>query len=250
MLQLQAIFLISVGLLILMCQSARIKKFPSYIQKCHQNDTNFEKCLLKAIQNVKQHLQDGIPELRLPKMNPLLLPEVGIDAGAGFIAKFENIEIYNADDFVIKRFDIKLDENKIKFDLFFPYIRIKAQYSIFGKVMFFNLDGSGPSDGNITNCRVIATMNGEKVVQQDKQYLKLTKTVIDDIDFGKPEFHFYNLFQNNPELTEQTNKIINANMVELLKDLRPTLEDTIGKTVQEFIGRVFMRFSIDELFPK
>ncbi|KAH1013686.1 hypothetical protein HUJ04_002649 [Dendroctonus ponderosae] len=183
-------------------------------------------------------------------MNPLTLPEVGIDAGAGFIAKFENVEIYDADKFIIKKFDVNLAENKIKFDLTFPHIRIKAQYSIFGKVLFFNLDGSGPADGNITDCRVIATMNGMRVYQQDKQYLKLTETVVDDIEFGKPEFKFYDLFKNNPELTEQTNKIININMKALLDDLRPTLEDTIGKTVLEFIGRVFSRFSIEELFPK
>lgn len=117
---------------------------------------------------IKPHLQDGIPEFRLPKMNPLTLPEVGLDAGAGFIAKFEahvifpllvngkltsslqNVEIYDADKFVIKKFDVNLAENKIKFDLTFPHIRIKAQYSIFGKVLFFNLDGSGPADGNIS----------------------------------------------------------------------------------------------------
>lgn len=100
------------------------------------------------------------------------------------------------------------------------------------------------------DCRVIATMNGQRYYQQDKQYLKLTDTVIEQIDFGKPNFQFYNLFRNNPELTEQTNKILNANMQELLNDLRPTLEQTIGKTVMEFIGRVFTRFSIEELFPK
>ncbi|XP_050309450.1 putative beta-carotene-binding protein [Anthonomus grandis grandis] len=230
--------------------SARVKKFPTYIEKCRQSDVNFEKCLLKAVQNAKAHLQEGIPEFRLPKMNPLIIPEVGLDAGAGFIARFENVEIYDADKFTIKKFDVSLEDNKVKFDMSFPFIRIKANYYIFGKVLFFNLDGSGPADGNITNCRVVATMNGQRYYQQDKQYLKLTETVIEDIDFGKPNFRFYNLFRNNPELTEQTNKILNANMQELLNDLRPTLEQTIGKTVLEFIGRVFARFSIDELFPK
>ncbi|XP_066140971.1 circadian clock-controlled protein daywake-like [Euwallacea fornicatus] len=241
------LFIVSV---LVCCEAARVKKFPPYIQKCHQNDTDFEKCLLKAVQTIKPHLENGIPELRLPKMNPLFLPEVGIDAGAGFIAKFENVEIYDADKFVIKKFDVNLDQNKIKFDLSFPHIRIKAQYSIFGRVLFFNLDGSGPADGNITDCRVIATMNGQRYYQQDKQYLRFISTKIDDIDFGKPEFTFYDLFKNNPELTDQTNRILNSNMPELLSDLRPTLELTVGKTVTEFIGRVFARFSIEELFPK
>ncbi|KAL1490585.1 hypothetical protein ABEB36_013254 [Hypothenemus hampei] len=242
------LFLIS--FMVLLCESAKVKKFPTYIQKCHQNDVDFENCLLKAIQNVKPHLINGIPEFRLPKMNPLILPEVGIDAGAGFIAKFENVEIYDADKFIIQKFNVKLNENKIKFDLSFPHIRIKARYFIFGKVMFFNLDGSGPADGNISDCRVIATMNGQRYYQQDKQYLKLTEIVIDDIDFGKPNFKFADLFRNNPELTDQTNKILNENMPELLEELRPTLEQTIGNTVLEFISRVFTRFSLEELFPK
>lgn len=93
-------------------------------------------------------------------------------------------------------------------------------------------------------------MMGERYYQEDKSYLKLTETVIENIDFGKPQFKFYDLFRNNPELTDQTNKILNANMEELLNDLRPTLEQTIGKTVLEFVGRVFAKFSIDELFPK
>ncbi|CAG9768276.1 unnamed protein product [Ceutorhynchus assimilis] len=245
------IFIVAVvSFLVPLCESAKVKKFPPYIQKCRQNDTDFQKCLYRALENIKPYLKDGIPELRLPKMSPLILPEVGIDAGAGFIARFENCEIYGADKFVIEKFDVSLEENKIKFDMSFPHIRIKARYYIFGKVMFFNLDGSGPADGNITDCRVIATMNGQRFYQQDKQYLKLTETIIEDIDFGKPNFQFYELFKNNPELTQQTNKILNANMVELLTDLRPTLEQVIGNTVLEFIGRVFQRFSIEELFPR
>ncbi|KAF7282503.1 hypothetical protein GWI33_002606 [Rhynchophorus ferrugineus] len=242
--------LIGLGCVVVLSSAARVKKFPSYVEKCHQSDVEFSTCILKAIQLVKPHLKTGIPEFRLPKMDPLVLPEVGIDAGAGFIAKFENVEIYDADKFVIRRFDINLDQNKIKFDLTFPHIRIKAHYSIFGKVLFFNLDGSGPADGNITDCRVIATVNGERYFNQDKQHMKLSEIVIEDMNFGNPNFHFYELFRNNPELTEQTNRILNANMEELLNDLRPTVEQTIGKTVLEFIGRVFARFSIEELFPK
>ncbi|XP_060518411.1 uncharacterized protein LOC132697136 [Cylas formicarius] len=222
----------------------------SYIEKCHQNDTDFNKCLLKAVQTLKPHLQDGIPEFRLPKMNPLILPEVGLDAGGGFQAKFVNVEIYDADKFTIKDFDIDLDTNKIKFDMGFDHIRIKAQYSIVGKVLFFNLDGSGPADGNITDVKVMATMLGRRQFKQGKQYLVFPELDIESIDFGQPNFHFYNLFKNNPELTEQTNKILNANMDQLLEDLRPTLETTIGKTVLEFVSRVFNRFSVDELFPK
>lgn len=93
-------------------------------------------------------------------------------------------------------------------------------------------------------------MSGERYYQQDRQYLRLTDTQIDEIDFGQPQFQFAELFRNNPELTEQTNKILNANMAALIDDLRPTLERTIGNTVQQFIGRVFAKFSIDELFPK
>lgn len=95
-------------------------------------------------------MASGIPELPLPPMNPLVLPEAGLNNGDNFRASFKNIQVFYADEFKIDHLKVDLDKTHIELTLTFPRLRIRSQYTIDGKILILQLQGQGPADGNFS----------------------------------------------------------------------------------------------------
>lgn len=81
-----------------------------------------------------------------------------------------------------------------------------------------------------------------------KEYL-IFDTIDLDVDLKNGKMYYADLFKGNPELTENTNRIVNDNIVDILGDLKPVINKTIGDIILLLIKQVFERFSVDELFP-
>lgn len=69
-----------------------------------------------------------------------------------------------------------------------------------------------------------------------------------DVKLTNGKLYFADLFRENPELTEHTNRIVNENIADVLSDLKPVINQTIGDIILLLVKQVFERFSVDELF--
>jgi hypothetical protein len=92
-------------------------------------------------------------------------------------------------------------------------------------------------------------VNGNIFTKKGKEYIGVENAKL-DLNLGKPVFKFENLFRENRELNEQTNKIVNENVVEIIDELRPIIDQTVTEFVFGVITRIFNRFSMDDLFIK
>lgn len=70
-----------------------------------------------------------------------------------------------------------------------------------------------------------------------------------DVDLTNGKMYFADLFKGNPELTDNTNRIVNDNIADILGDLKPVINQTIGDIILLLVKQVFERYSVDELFP-
>lgn len=93
-----------------------------------------------------------------------------------------------------------------------------------------------------------ATLQGHRKNVNGKEYIVFDKINL-DIKFNGGKMYFADLFRGNPELTENTNRIINDNIDDILSDLKPIINKTIGDIILHLVRQVFERFSVDELFP-
>lgn len=108
--------------------------------------------MLKVVEeDVRPHLANGIKEMGIPPLEPLVIPEANLDSGSSFNGKFKNIQVYYASEFVIKNFHINLDKNEVKFPIYFPRLRLKSDYTIRGRLLILDLNGNGTADGNLSN---------------------------------------------------------------------------------------------------
>ncbi|XP_045471923.1 protein takeout-like [Harmonia axyridis] len=242
--------LLSISVCVVLCVigSTEAKGIPSYITLCKSKDPELEKCILRAVDAIQPHLKSGIPELGIPSLDPLTIPFAGLEAGPTFNASFRDIEVYYANEFKIDKFKLDLDKVDLDIGITFPKLRIKSKYAIDGKILFLELKGSGPADGNFTNVHAEVKGNGRRIEKNGKTHLEI-ETINVKGDYGKPIFLFADLFENQ-EVNDQTNKIINDNIVEIIKELEPVVNKVVIEIVQSLVSRVFVKYSFDELFPK
>lgn len=94
-------------------------------------------------------------------------------------------------------------------------------------------------------------MKGKRQTIKGKEYIIFDKIDIEvNLLPNGATAYFDNLFANSLELTRATNKAINDNISDILTEMRPVIRKTIGQIVLSFIGALFQRYSIEELFPE
>lgn len=121
-----------------------------FIKPCHRNEPDLTKCIAKVVTEIKPRLETGIPEMHIPPLNPLKLPAAGLDTGEAFKATFENIEIFGAHNFNMKKLELDLENNKAAITLHFPILRIRSVYTVTGRILILELNGYGKADGNFS----------------------------------------------------------------------------------------------------
>lgn len=75
------------------------------------------------------------------------------------------------------------------------------------------------------------------------------KTEKVDFDVKKGHVELSNLF-GSPDISKETNKILNQNFVEVIKELAPSISDTVRAVADLIIQRFFDKASTNEIFIK
>ncbi|KAL1490573.1 hypothetical protein ABEB36_013243 [Hypothenemus hampei] len=234
--------------LLIFIQDASTKGLPSFIKLCHRNDPNLLKCIVENLEIIRPKMKNGIPELFIPPMNPLVIPQATLNSGANFKATFKDILMYHADEFKLEDFTVDLNNYHIEIKMMFPELRIKSDYNIKGRLLVLNLDGKGPADGNYTNVQCYVALKGNPFNKKGKEYVRWEKEKI-DINIGKINLIFERLFGDNTALNDQTNRVINQNIDGIIEELEPVIQEVVSNFVFNLINRLFAKYSISELFP-
>lgn len=86
----------------------------------------------------------------IPPLEPLVIPEAALDTGRSFAAKFKNLHVHYATEFVLNNYAVDLDKNEIKLSIYFPRLRLLSDYNIKGRLLILDLNGNGKADGNLS----------------------------------------------------------------------------------------------------
>lgn len=227
------------------------RNLPSFIKPCKRSDPNLEKCLIQLLDNIRPNLIKGIPEMRIPPLDPLHVPEVALDQGTGavnFQATFKNIVSYGAKHFNLTSIKIDFDAPTIKIEVGFPKVRLISDYTINGKVLVVPIKGNGKVDGNFTNVFATVELRGDYVKRDGQTFLSVKDKKI-HIKLTGLRMNFSNLFNGNKELSDSTNVFINENWRDIIQEINPLIEDTIGEVMMQIIKGLLDLYSLDDLLP-
>ncbi|XP_017780957.1 PREDICTED: uncharacterized protein LOC108565822 [Nicrophorus vespilloides] len=236
------IFVLFVYVGVSQAETKKKRQLPDFVQVCKRDDPELDKCFISSLNSLRTRLADGIPELLLPKMEPLTLPEATFK-DSGFMAKFSDLVVDYITEGTVENVKIDLNNSQINLDLVLPRLRIRSNYSMHGRILILSLKGSGPADGNFTD--IVAKVELTGTTQNGYLYFEDNRM---DIKIGDGQLSFDKLFADD-ELNLAANKIINDNSIEIINELKPLIDASVADFVLHLTRNVFSAFTIDQLFP-
>ncbi|KAK9874596.1 hypothetical protein WA026_005430 [Henosepilachna vigintioctopunctata] len=228
------------------CVHAR--ELPKFLQpfKC-STKKNVENCIVNNGNKAIPLVAEGIPDYKVPKMNPLLVPFAQLISTPTLGLNMTNVKIHNLGNMKLSHVKFNWQTNIFAFDLRCKSIKIEGEYSVNGKIMVLPMKGNGPfeiylNDGmyNLTISGTISKRNGDK-------YFHIEETRM-NYHFDNVKFQFNNLFDGNKQLGDEMNKFLNENWEPLLADFGPGISKTISSIIAGFMQVLLNQIPHSEIF--
>uniref|UniRef100_A0A1B6D5Y5 Lipid-binding serum glycoprotein N-terminal domain-containing protein n=1 Tax=Clastoptera arizonana TaxID=38151 RepID=A0A1B6D5Y5_9HEMI len=190
----------------------------------------------------------GIPEMQVPSIEPLVIPQLIAAQGNGLKVITENLKVFGCGNFTIVNLNVNLPRNVFNFNIILPHLVLDGRYIIDGKILLIPIKGKGNMKGHIYNAKANVSLSGEIVKREGEDYLHYTKMTI-KIKVGSGKLHLDNLFGGSPALGQVINTAINANFNSFINELRPIIEQALAKFMLESADKIVSSFTYKELFP-
>lgn len=95
---------------------------------CGRRDPNLDQCIANNIDNLKDKLCDGIPELGVPPGNPYTLDELRISDTPNTKVYVRDLKVTGICDFVVNFLHTDLDRLHFDIKLLFKQIQVNTTY--------------------------------------------------------------------------------------------------------------------------
>ncbi|XP_073983767.1 protein takeout-like [Rhodnius prolixus] len=224
-------------------------KIPDYIHVCKRKDPNINNCIINSVEQLRPKLIKGIPELDVPALEPLHLPEVVISRGGAFRAVGSNILVHGAGSFEITGLKANVEDITYQIGVRFPKMTFDAIYDVNVRLLTVPLKGKGPINANATNIEGNGILKGHKEVKSNGK----TYVIFDSLDLKLKMKNYSvrleNLFNGDKALGEAVNRALNENKREMMSMLRPQAERTVSAVLLDIANKITNHFEYDELFP-
>ncbi|CAL1286096.1 unnamed protein product [Larinioides sclopetarius] len=206
--------------------------------------------LIGVIENFKDDMLVGIPELKVPILDPFM-PKKPIkidveDSKASVHGNFTDVHIEGLSGFIMDNLHADLQNLSLTFNLRIPWIKAYGNYSINGKIIkIVPLRGNGEFRIESYNLSVSAKASLET---SDDDHLQLSKDFDVEMDFDKVELHLEN-FLGGGRWTEVLLKILNDISKDLFKKCLPLLKGELNKSLLKVINKHLMKLPITSIIP-
>jgi len=227
------------------------KQLPSYIDVCDPRTANENSCYIDNFNKVLKKLKTPLPELGLRAFDPLEIEKLHLEFGGGsfaFDANLTNIKLFHITEGGAKDFNVSWNTLKFGGSFYFPRFDIVGDYKATGRFLLLNIDTNGVMVINCTGAAIRGYWNSEIYTKRGKKHIRYTDAKV-EADLKTMKINLSNLIPNNPEITENTNQAINANIDVLYKDLIPIIHEVALSFVADALNRVYSFYPVEVLWP-
>ncbi|XP_046988712.1 circadian clock-controlled protein daywake-like [Schistocerca americana] len=224
---------------------------PNNVPICKRSDPQYDACVVKSVEAITPHLVKGIPKMRVPPCEPLVIPALAIDRNLEALkvrADLKNIRIYGGTTFVINKLKTDLQGLSLDLSVSFPHIYMVSDYDIDGRILVVPLKGRGEFRGNFTDVKGDIHGKGMLVNISGKQYLQVQKlTASADVKDAVPQI--INKDKSTEAITNTASNFINENKRQVFQIIKPLVDDTLAAVLTEFANSILRTMTIDEILP-
>ncbi|XP_062138698.1 circadian clock-controlled protein daywake-like [Drosophila sulfurigaster albostrigata] len=241
-------------LLLLGVSSTRALELPSPLQRCQPEDQD---CLIAQVQSYFQHFSQGIPELKVPSLDPLELGVVRAlnndPSGAlSFNLVLTNTSLHllsKAQLTSIKGFTRDLSKPlKLTWILSAKNLEVHATYDVKGKIIMLPIVSKGHVVIRLNDVQTKSRVSAVPEKRDDgKYYLKLTehKSVS---KVGSGNFSMSNSTNINPALADSMLSVLNNDWEALSADIQPRITEAYDRSIKRIIESLWNAVPYDDFF--
>ncbi|XP_018049406.1 PREDICTED: uncharacterized protein LOC108687893 [Atta colombica] len=222
-------------------------EIPSYIHICGRRNPNLDKCIIDSIDNLKDFICKGIPELNTPPLVPFFMKHITISDTDNAKLYLKDAEIIGLCDFTINSFHIDIDKLHFNMDLLFKHVRLNGTYDFDIRVLLPFVH-KGPIYLTVDDVGAKGEVDMKLVTKNDKKYVYLSKINL-KLDFKKLNY----ILDMNEKQSTQLNEIISnffgSNEEEFISKIKPSIEKEVSKQILIRANNIVKEFTFDELLP-
>ncbi|XP_020818328.1 protein takeout [Drosophila serrata] len=227
-------------------------KLPSFLKVCYRDSPSLNTCARQSFEALRPRLMEGIPELFIPSMEPLVVPQVKMDQDSGAIylhSVYRNVKVTGISKHSVN--ELRLEPSKLKFivSLTFPKLHMESAYSIKGKIMMMPLLGDGHCQVDLINITMRTELIGKEYQKNGVNYLNISDVNV-KYELSNVKIHLDNLFNGDKALGDRMNEFLNENWKALAEEVRPLMTKALVDILRASVDKLFSSFSYDDLLPK
>ncbi|XP_071647242.1 protein takeout-like [Temnothorax longispinosus] len=223
-------------------------EIPSYIHICGRRDPEIEQCILNNINNLKIKICKGIPELDIPSNDPFIIKKLVLAETPEIKLYIINAQIRGFCEFNITHFRADIDTLHYDVELIFDQIRAKTTYD-FDIRLLVPIVHKGPLYITTDNIGAKVSLDFKIVTRNGKRYTYLAKMKL-NLDIKKYNAEYNVEGDQFGQLQKIIHNFIGQNQEEIIKSLKPALEEQISKRIISIANGVVKHFTYEELFPE
>ncbi|KAJ3651228.1 hypothetical protein Zmor_017279 [Zophobas morio] len=225
-------------------------KMPSTFQKCTRNKSDFNQCLLKAVENAVHQLNHPMMAVGLISLEPLEVSSINVSPGTGaaqFTQIYKNVKIYGFSKAKFSKFDFDFDKKTITFECSVSNIRVEAEYDFKGRIMVIPFNGKGSAVITLDDVNFVFTFNLDEYDKSGEKYYKIKKSTL---VAGPQLIHFQldNLFGEDEALGKHLNDVFNENWKALWDDVESSYEEVFNQLITNDFDRFLEKVPVSEIF--
>lgn len=223
-------------------------KIPDDIKLCKKDDPRLNDCLKNLFESLRPKLVQGIPEIELPPLDPLVLKElVVLPGGRGQMRAIgHNIKVTGVSNIQINHLKANVEKLEIDVGVFFPFLKFEGSYDVDAKFANLAVKGKGPLRGNASEITGNALLKGKFVEINGEKFVQFTNIDV-DVDVKDYNVRVDKLFPDR-NLNDAINALLNDKKLHSVSSAKPIINKLASKMLLDVINKIAMKLSFDEVF--
>jgi len=222
-----------------------LSKQPVWLSKpCNRSDSHLNQCLRELFEGMFPYMSKGIPEVGIPRFEPLYIERIGISKGHGAVTlngNFNKLLAHGPSNATTQLVRLDLAHGRLDISLHIPVIRTESKYDLRGNILLLPLVGVGDARLLLRNVTTDVYM---KVVfpklPGGEEVMHVTDMKV-DFRMSNVRVHLDNLFNGNKVLGHTVNTFLNKNALEVVEELKENIGESLASVFQRIMNDAFGR---------
>ncbi|XKL60769.1 hypothetical protein PGB90_007826 [Kerria lacca] len=224
------------------------KKLPDYIHLCKKEDPELNKCLVNLFESLRPKLGQGIPEIELPPLDPLILHEIVIFPGGNGKMKLfaHEVKVTGVKNLKINRVKVNIKKLEVEVSVYFPFLHFEGMYDVNARFLQFVVKGKGPLKGNATEVTGLALLKGKFIQIKDERYVEFYSANV-DVNLRSYQIRIEKALPNK-EINNELNNLLNDPTVVPVETIKPLMNKLASTMLLDMVNKISKNLSFDKIF--